>query len=215
MKRRIGLLVLAAACGNAWAHGSIQGIDHFSGGILHPLVEPTHLLALVALGLLLGQRGIAKVEKALFGFAAGIVVGLLCAGAGRVVDTDVPLLAIATVCGLLVALALALPEIVLAGLAMLLGAGIGVASNPESFAGTAMMAALAGAGLGAVLWLVIVAAVVGLLKRPWLRLLVRVVGSWAGAASILVLALWLSGKQPGAPVAEARPAGALQLDTGR
>ncbi len=215
MKRPLALLALAAACANASAHGSIQGIDHFSGGILHPLVEPTHLLALVALGLLLGQRGIAKVEKAFLGFAAGVVVGLLCAGAGRVVDTDLPLLAIATACGLLVALAPALPPIVYAGIATLLGAGIGIASNPESFAGAAMLAALSGAGLGAVLWLVIIAAIVGLLQRPWLRILVRVVGSWSSAAAILVLALWISGRQDSVPVATLQPAGSVRLDTTR
>jgi urease accessory protein len=215
VKPRLWLLALAAACGEASAHGSIQGIDHFSGGILHPLIEPTHLLAIVALGLLLGQRGIARAEKALSGFAAGIVLGLLCAGAGRVVDTDVPLLAIATLCGLLVALSVSLPSIVYAGVALLLGAGIGVASNPESFAGSAMAAALAGAGIGATLWLLAVAAIVGLLKRPWLLILVRVVGSWASAASILVLALWLSGKQAGAPTAEAQPGGVVRMDTTR
>jgi hydrogenase/urease accessory protein HupE len=215
VKRCLGLLALAAVCADASAHGSIQGIDHFSGGILHPLVEPTHLLALVALGLLLGQRGIAKAEKALFGFAAGVLVGLVCAGAGRVIDSDVPLLAGATVCGLLVALALELPTPVYVGIAGLLGAGIGIASNPESFTGQAMLAALAGAGLGAALCLVIAAAIVALLKRPWLQILVRVVGSWASAASVLVLALWISGQPAGGPASQIQAAGALRLDTTR
>ena len=83
MRRRLLLAVLLAVSGEASAHGSIQGIDHFSGGLLHPLVEPTHLISLVALGLLVGQRGIAKAEAALFCFATGVAAGLICAAFGR------------------------------------------------------------------------------------------------------------------------------------
>jgi hydrogenase/urease accessory protein HupE len=217
VKRRppLPLLALLAACGDASAHGSIQGIDHFSGGLLHPLVEPTHLISLLALGLLLGQRGIARGEAALFSFAAGAAVGLLCAAFGPSVDTDLPLLAIAALTGLLVALSQALPLVVYAVLAMLFGAGIGVASNPEGFAGTAMVAALAGAGIGANLCLVTVTAIVGLLKKPWWLILVRVVGSWTSASSILVLALWVSGKHMTAPDAVAQPDATVRLDTTR
>ncbi len=216
MKQRLlPLFALLAACADASAHGSIQGIDHFSGGLLHPLVEPTHLIALVALGLLLGQRGIARAEAALFSFAGGVTVGLLCAGFGVTIDSDLPLLALATLTGLLVAISPTLPTIVYAAIAALLGAGVGVASNPESYAGTAMLAALAGAGLGASLWLIVVTAIVGLLQKPWLRILVRVVGSWASAASILVLALWVSGKHVAAPAAAVQPDAIVRMDTSR
>jgi urease accessory protein len=215
VKRWFPLAALLAACGEASAHGSIQGIDHFSGGLLHPLVEPTHLIALVALGLLLGQRGIARAEAALFAFAAGVVVGLLGAGFGWTVDTDLPLLAIAMLSGIGVAMSLALPGLICAAIAAAVGAGIGVASNPEAYAGSAMLAALGGAGIGAMLWLLTIAALVNMMKRPWLRILVRVVGSWASASSVLVLALWISGKHPATPGTDAKADAVVRMDTTR
>ena len=215
MRRRLLLAVLLAVSGEASAHGSIQGIDHFSGGLLHPLVEPTHLISLVALGLLVGQRGIAKAEAALFCFATGVAAGLICAAFGRSIDADVPLLVIATLSGLWVAMSLALPEVVYGGIAGLLGAGIGMGSNPEAFTGTALVAALGGAGIGAIVWLFGIAAIVNLLKKPWLSILVRVIGSWVSASSILVLALWISGKHVSAPGAESPSAAVAHMDTTR
>ena len=213
MKRLVLPAALLAMSGEAFAHGSIQGIDHFSGGLLHPLVEPAHLIVLVALGLLVGQRGIARSEVALFAFAVGVMGGLLGAALGWSVDLEVALLVAASLSAGLVATALALPGIVYAGVAGLLGAGIGTGSNPEGFTGGALLAALAGAGLGANLWLLSIAAIVSSLKRPWLRILVRVVGSWACASSVLVLALWLSGRHAAAPGLVPPSAAMVRLDT--
>ena len=203
MKRSFVFCAALATCGGAGAHGSIQGVDHFSGGLLHPLVEPTHLIALLALGLLLGQRGLAKGEAALLGFAIGLVCGLLGAAFGISVDTDLPLLAIALLTALAVALSFALPAVAYALVAALIGAGIGLASNPESFTGAAQLAALGGAGIGALLWLLCVAAAVSPLRRPWLAILVRVVGSWLCASAVLVLALSVSGRHAAAPAGPA------------
>jgi urease accessory protein len=215
VKRLFLPAVLLAMCGEASAHGSIQGIDHFSGGLLHPLVEPTHLISLVALGLMVGQHGIAKAEAVLFYFAAGVIGGLLCAAFGWTADFEVPLLAVAALSGLLVATSLVLPGILYAGIAGMLGAGIGTGSNPEALTGGALIAALAGAGLGANMWLLSIAATVNSLKKPWLRILVRVIGSWACASSVLVLALWLSGRQGTAPGLVPPPDAVVRMDTTR
>jgi hydrogenase/urease accessory protein HupE len=199
----------------ALAHGSIQGVDHFSGGLLHPLIEPTHLLALVALGLLIGQRGIARAEGVLAGFAAGLVLGLVAAAFGRTFDADLALLAVAALTGALVALSFALPAAGCAVLGAAIGGAVGMGSNPDAFTGSALLAALSGAGLGAGLFLLSVAAVVNALRRPWLTILVRVVGSWACAASVLVLALWLSGRPLEASAGVAPPGAPAPLDTTR
>jgi len=114
-----------------------------------------------------------------------------------------------------VALSLALPTPVYAAIAAALGAGIGMGSNPDAFTGSALLAALSGAGLGAALFLLCIAAIVNPLRRPWLTILVRVVGSWACAASVLVLALWLSGKHATAPAGVAPPGAVAPMDTGR
>lgn len=214
MKRPLLCLALALP-GAALAHGSIQGVDHFSGGLLHPLVEPTHLLSIVALGLLVGQRGIARGEAALFCFAAGVAAGLIAAAFAPSLDGDVPLLAIALLAGLVVALALPLPGAALAAIAGVIGAGVGIGSNPEALSGPPLAAALAGAGIGATLWLLAVAAIVNTLHKPWLRVLVRVIASWASASSILVLALWLSQGPLAAPGARVTAGAVAHLDTTR
>ena len=214
MKRAGPAAALLAASGAACAHGSVQGVDHFSGGLLHPLVEPTHLIALVALGLLIGQRGIANAERALATFVVGIALGMICVSFGLTFDTDLTLLAIATLSGALVALSAALPVFVYAVVAAGVGAGIGLASNPDAFTGKAELAALVGAGIGASLCLLCIVALVNSLVRPWLRILVRVVGSWTCAASVLVLALWVSGKLPTAPGSEP-PGAVVRMDTTR
>jgi hydrogenase/urease accessory protein HupE len=214
VRRRGVFVALMAASAAASAHGSIQGIDHFSAGLLHPLVEPTHLISLVALALVIGQRGIARAESALLGFALGLLVGLVCAAFGWTFDADVTLLALATLTGGAVALSLRLPALVYAGVAAAFGAGIGMGSNPDSFHGEALLSALAGAGVGAGLCLLGIAAIVNSLKKPWLVILVRVVGSWASASSILVLALWLSGKHQ-APIEASPSAAAMPMDTTR
>lgn len=214
--KRWGLAVaLLAASSAALAHGSVQGVDHFSGGLLHPLVEPTHLLALVTLGLLIGQRGIAKAEGALLGFAAGILLGLVCAAFGWTFDADLALLSLAALTGALVAISFALPAPVYVAIATALGAGIGMGSNPDAFTGSALLATLSGAGLGAALFLLCIAAIVNPLRKPWLAILVRVFGSWACAASVLVLALWLSGQHATAPAGFAPPGVVAPMDTGR
>ena len=215
MKRPVSALALLAASSAALAHGSVQGVDHFSGGLLHPLVEPTHLLALVALGLLIGQRGIGRAEGALLGFAAGIVLGLVCAAFGWTFDADLALLSVAALTGGLVAGSLALPAPVYAIIAAALGGGIGMGSNPDGFTGSPLLAALSGAGLGAALFLLCIAAIVNPLRKPWLTILVRVFGSWACAASVLGLALWLSGKHATAPAGVVPPGAVAPMDIGR
>ncbi len=217
MRRTALLIALLAMSGEAAAHSSIPGLGHFSGGLLHPLVEPTHLIAIVALGLLIGQRGLAHMEAALVCFAIGSTLGLAAAGLAWTVDAQTALLALAALAGIAVATSARLPSRVCGLIAVLLGIGIGLGSRPESASGVSMVSALVGTGLGASLWLLVVVAVVNQLRRPWLLILVRVLGSWASASSILVLALWISGRHvvSPAPPAPATAAATLQLDTTR
>jgi urease accessory protein len=211
--RRIALLViLLALSSEAAAHGSIAGLGHFSGGLLHPLVEPTHLIAIVALGLVIGQRGLARMEPVLICFAVGSTLGLAGAGLGWTVDAQTPLLALAALLGIAVATSARLPSWFYGIAAALLGVGIGLGSRPESASELSLLSTLAGTGLGASLWPLAVVAVVQPLRRPWLLILVRVLGSWASASAILVLALWVSGRHAPAPVPTAA---ILQLDTRR
>jgi hydrogenase/urease accessory protein HupE len=158
------------------------------GGLLHPLAVPAHVLALLAIGLLIGQQRGRLVPLAAFfgGLAAG-----LAALAFAVATTSAAnvLLAAAAVSGLLVALARPLPAFVSGPLAAIAGIALGLDSPPSAIAITAAVAMLIGTGIGAGLAVAIVAAGASCLSRPWQQIGVRILGSWTAASAIMVLAL--------------------------
>src|SRR5262245_43628931 len=113
MKRRrevtASALLLLSTTLPAHAHDVI-GVGGFYGGLLHPLLVPAHLMALVALGLLMGQQPppyrnalLALLTAAL---VAGIVVIVLAFAA---TNPDYAVLAAAALAGIAVAAARPLP----------------------------------------------------------------------------------------------------------
>ena len=200
----------------AHAHGSVQGLGNFFSGVVHPLFEPAHLIALIALGPVLGQRGLKNTRPAALCFVAGSALGLLAVGLGWAPSTDPCLLAAAALVGLAVATAVALPRVFCALIAALVGLGIGLGSEPESVTGTARIVMLLGAGVGVCVWMFNVVGLVHELKRPWLQILVRVFGSWITASALLVMAWWISGKPLNSTLPAARSAAPpVVLDTAR
>jgi hydrogenase/urease accessory protein HupE len=173
----------------ALAHSPIKGIGNFYNGALHPFVSPAHLIALLALGLWLGQRGLEGAKRALLALALALACGLLAHRIAGDPDTDRLLLVLAASMGMAVAAAFAAPEIVVMAFAGLAGLAVGVASGPQDIDGAARWALLAGTLLGATLASGYVTAMVTLIKQAWLRIAVRVMGSWLAAAALLVLAL--------------------------
>ena len=163
----------------------------FTGGLLHPLIVPAHALALLAIGLLIGQqnRGGRLIPFMLFG--AGLAAGLA-------------------------AIALAVRQTF--ALSILLAA-TGTARSPgrarPPVAGTLVRRAgrrrpalrsdwirrrrpfrsctqshmLIGTGLGACAILATLVAGTMNCSREWQRIGVRILGSWISASAILVLAL--------------------------
>ena len=52
----ICMIVVLALPGTASAHSGFAGATGFTGGLLHPLLVPAHILVVAALGLLIGQQ---------------------------------------------------------------------------------------------------------------------------------------------------------------
>lgn len=198
------LAALSLAAGPASAHGSSKSLGVFFSGVIHPLLEPAHLVALVALCLLLGQRGMEAAKPALLAFGAALLLGVMAAGFGWRPQPEPLLLACAAAAGVGAAAALPrLPSVVGIGLGVLVGAGIGLSSVGDGMSGGAMWGGLLGTALGGITWLVNGVMLVGTVRKPWTAILVRVAGSWAAACAVLVLALWLAGKQ--APIVRSAP----------
>jgi urease accessory protein len=157
------------------------------GGLLHPLLVPAHVIALVGLGLLACQQG-ARIRRAMVvTFAAGLLAGLVA-----VEDADVVALLCAATAGLLAAFARPAPMLLAAPLAAVAAAAIELDSVPEEISMRATVLALAGTMITATLTLILVAAIGACRTHHWQRIGIRILGSWIAASAILVLALRLT-----------------------
>ncbi len=190
---------IGIAPGLARAHTPIAGIGHFYSGALHPFVVPAQLMALIALGMLLGQRGIARLWGVVLAFAAATGLGLLATAPAGAPDTDLWLLLCSLLTALMIALARPVPRLWLAVGAAAIGLLAGLGSSPDGLAGGARWGSLAGTWVGCVLCVLWMATVTEAAVRPWLKVAVRVVASWLAASAMLVLALsWVGPTRGGA-----------------
>jgi len=181
---------LLAACDQASAQAPIEGLGGLAGGLLHPVLAPTHALALLGLGLLIGQqpRGQRALPQMLF--AAGLAAGLiaLALAVGETPASPV-LLGGAAISGVLVAAALRLPLLMLGPLAAAIGASIGLDSPPEVISLQEAVLMLIGTGLGGTFVLALVVAGAARMARDWQLIGVRVLGSWTAASALLAIAV--------------------------
>lgn len=174
----------------AFAHAPIEGIGSFYNGLLHPLLIPSHLILVVAIGLFVGQQAAKTTEIALGAFAVTTILGLILAWftVGSQLETYVLVLAVVT--GLLIALNPELPRIVVIVVGALAGLALGMDSAQEALAGKEKLASLFGSGI-AIYFLVLYPLALAdyMDKKPWQRIGIRVLGSWLAASSLLVLTL--------------------------
>jgi urease accessory protein len=209
------LALMVGAAAPAWAHSPIEGMNSFYGGVLHPMLVPAHLVVLLALGLLLGGQAERPARIGAAVWLASVLCGLFLLtwlGGQALTQALMPvLLMAAAVLGLLVAAAWRVPTALLAALALAVGLGLALDSDPELGNASERSLALAGTALGAVLVLAagLLLAEVGA-QRGWQRIAVRVLGSWIAASAIMVSALSLvgTGDQAGSVVAGQDPAAA-------
>jgi hypothetical protein len=199
----LGTLVLAPT--GAWAHSSIAGFGGFGSGFLHPLFDPVLLLAVVVSALLIGQHGFAGSRPAMASAAVGLALGLLATGLGFAAPSSAPLLAAVMLTGLLVGIGRQWPPVLYGAVAAALGLCIGLGAEPDDASGVTRAFTLTGSFIGGCIWIADGALVVMALKKPWGRVLVRVLASWMTACALLVLALhWAPGRltvrNPVAPV---------------
>lgn len=199
MIRRAALLACALLLAqSAHAHSPIEGIGDFYNGALHPFISPAHLIALLALGLWLGQQGLARAKRPLLAFVLALGLGLCLHRIAGDPDTDRGLLVLAAATGLAVAVARAVPAAPAMVFGAAVGLAVGLASGPATLQGTPRGVSLAGTFVGASLASAYVMAMVTLAQRPWMQIAVRVFGSWLAAASLLVLALSFAARRAGA-----------------
>ncbi len=182
-------VVLATTATSAMAHPPPLGIGGIFGGVLHPLFVPAHLLAIVGLGLLVGQQA-EWARPAPFAFIATLAAGLGVMTFGFVpslMGEAVLLLGFAL--GALVAWGRTLPEAVGIALGSAIGFAIALDSPPEVLSVREANFMLIGTGFGGTILLIVVVEAASRLRGGWRSVAARILGSWIAASAILVLAL--------------------------
>lgn len=173
----------------AQAHPPPLGLTGFSGGLLHPLLVPAHVLAVTGLGIWIGQQRQWGTSAAI-GFVAALAIGLAAIAWALVPRyTAEAVLACAVTAGILVAWARRWPEPLGCALAAALGLSLGLDSPPEVISIAEANRMLLGTGASAMILLFVAMFCTSHLRRAWQRIGLRVLGSWIAASAILVLAL--------------------------
>ena len=185
----LGALALLCRPGPAHAHLMTTGVGPFYDGALHVLASVDQLLPLLALCLLAGLQGKASGRATLFGLPPTLLVG---AAVGRW-GPPLPFIGLASTLlllalGGLVAADARLPRrgliITAVGCGLLIGYANG-AAMAEARLGTVSLLGIAAAGFVAA---ALVPAFVVSLRQAWMRIAVRVAGSWIAALGVLMAA---------------------------
>jgi len=179
----------------AHAHSPVKGMGDFINGLLHPLTTPAHLLIVLGLGLLAGRRSPMNLKTLMLVFMPLSAVALLFTTAGWIQSVYPPvLICLALCCGALLALDKT-PSLLL--MSVLFGVGavaIGLDSRVESGTATGVFKMLLGTWLSLAVLVADIAIYVSLGRQAnWLKVALRVLGSWIVAISLLMLAFSLRG----------------------
>ena len=178
----------------AQAHTPAKDIGSFYNGLLHPILVGPHLLVLIVFGLLLGQQGMTTLRAAVPVFLLALIIGLGVTVFDISLDAELVLMFATVLFGILVAMERHLPLVVCMLLSGALGLILGLDSSQPGLSGLARFSTLSGTAISALLCLTIIAGITELLKRPWQRIGIRILGSWGTASALLVLAAIFSAK---------------------
>lgn len=194
MTRKCAALTLAIATAStpAQAHTVIESVSGFPGGLLHPLLVPAHALLLVTLGLLAGQQTVHQRRILLPLFPLSLIATTILIVAAFAFETQNVILWLCILNGILLALAWPLPLIVPAALSFAAGIALMLDSVPALLSVQETLSALSGTAFSALVVFVLLTAVSAQATRPWQMTGRRIIGSWAAASAVLVLALRLA-----------------------
>ena len=189
----LAILFVLSTPATARAHSAIAGLEGFGGGLLHPLTSPAHLLILVALGLLTGQRKPLDLKILFAVFAPCLALALLLTMTGAIKSVDQPILVGLALCAATsVALEKPIPPLACRALFAAAALAIGLDSGPEKGSAAIVIKTLLGTWLMVIFLLFDVAYYTSLATRKhWPKVGVRILGSWIIAISLLMLAFSL------------------------
>jgi urease accessory protein len=154
---------------------------------------PSHLLAIVALGLLAGQQAHRIPLATLAAFAIGLLIGSLAVAAAiRENPASLALLLLAAAAAGLVVVAYDVPRWLVSLMALAGGAALPLNSPPHELTIANAVASQVGLATAAIVTFAAASFVTTLAQSPWQHIAIRIVASWIAASAILVLALRLA-----------------------
>jgi hydrogenase/urease accessory protein HupE len=157
-------------------------------GVMHFLLSPEDLVPVVALALLAGLRGAPQGRRALFVLPAAWFVGGI-AGTSGAASAGFPVVSAAwfVVLGILIAADVRFSEHMTTALAALLGLEHGWLNGSGMERAGAAAVALVGLAATVFVFVALPSALVVSLRARWVRIAVRVAGSWIAASGLLML----------------------------
>jgi len=180
------LLVFLAPPWQAQAHLVTTGMGPVYDGIGHFLLTPEDLVPVLAVALYAGLRGAQSGRRVMFLLPlAWFVSGLVGSFFHTVPAFPVPALSFLLV-GIFVAADLRLPADAVSALAIVIGLVHGFLNGTALRLGAATLGLL---GIMAMLFILVAlgSAFVVSLKQHWMRIAIRVLGSWVAASGLLLL----------------------------
>lgn len=183
----LGFLLLPTS---AHAHSPIAGAGDLINGLLHPLTSPTHVLVILGFGLMAGRgsREELKMPMGIFASLSGLALALTTTGWIKAVYPPV-LICIALCAAVLLALEKTLPTVALGAL---FGAGalaLGFDSAVETGATATVVKTLFGNWISLTVLVADIAIYLSLGRElKWLKIALRIAGSWIIAIALMVLA---------------------------
>ncbi len=183
----LAVLAVLIAPQAAEAHGNFAGLGNFYGGLLHPLLVPAEMLAVVSVGLLLGTNGRPACRAGIPAFGIGVSAGLAGAQAITIpalLFSALPLAAAAVTAGLLI-VGVRVSRAISAPLALAAGVAVGMDATPDVGDASSILVASAATVLASTAAVLVIAALVLDRRHPWLSIAVRVAGSWIAACAML------------------------------
>jgi len=168
----------------------------FQQGLLHSLQTPSHILLVLGLAFLLGQQGQLKVSLlSVFSVIAGFLLNHYALLINW--NTELILLTLALICGLLLVLRLKLPLLIILSLLIFSGIVLGLNSNPIIIPGLGSNSIYSwrlGAAITLILSIVVLTLPAYYLDRYWNGIILRVAGSWIATSTLFVLTLMIAGR---------------------
>ena len=180
---------------SAWAIGS-PSTNFFMKGLYHPMMVPAHIIAMFALGLLLGQQGWHTIRVVLPIFILVLIASLIITRYQSASwEAELVLLPLAAVTGLLVViklnLGIAVPLLISIIAAIVIGMDSAVPRIP-GLQTAKIYSHLAGSGVFASGLLLIISLIAASLHKLLDGVILRILGAWSTAGAVLVVTLLLA-----------------------